>query len=434
MGIWNQRYEAISRDELQQVQLERLQASVNRAYENVAFYKRVFDELDICPEDIKTLDDLARLPFTTRENLADGYPYDMFAVSLRDVVRIHSSSGVAGTPAVCGYTAQDLRNWSELAARVLTAGGVDKDDVIQVHFGLGLFSAGFGFQSGAERIGASVVPISADNPENQIAIMRDYKITALVGTASYALSIADQMAEANLSSKAFSLRTGVIGGEPWSEDVRSDIESRLGIKANDYYGVSELAAPGIAWECEHRCGLHIAEDHFIAEVVDPKTGERLDPGQEGELVLTTLTREALPLIRYRTRDLTSINLESCACGRTLVRMARVHARSDDMFIIQGIRVFPSQVEAILAEIEGTKPHYRIVIDRSGATDDVEIQVEVSDSIFGDTVSQLVQMEEKIVSRIRTKLGISPRVRLVEPKTLSSAAGHGRRVVFDRREL
>ena len=434
MGIWNERYETMSRDELQQVQLERLQASVNRAYENVAFYKRLFDQLEISPEGIRTLGDLARLPFTTRENLREGYPYDMFAVPLRDVVRIHSSAGTTGAPTVCGYTANDLHNWSELAARVLTAAGVGKDDVVQVSFGYGLFTAGFGFQYGAERIGASVIPVSAENPERQIAVMRDFKITALIGTPTYALSIAEQIEEANVNPRALSLRVGLFGGEPWSERVRDEIEGRLGIAASDYYGLSELAGPGVSWECECKCGLHVAEDHFIAEVVDPGTGQLVEPGQAGELVLTTLTKEALPLIRYRTRDLTSLEFSPCECGRTLARMSRVHSRTDDMLIVQGISVFPSQIEALLAEIEGTKPHYRMVIDRRGAADDLEIQVEVSDSIFADTVGKLEQIEEKIASRIRSALGISPRVRLVEPRTLDRMTGRARRVVIDKREL
>ena len=431
MGIWNQRYETMSRDELQQVQLERLQATLNRAYENVAFYKRLFDESGISPEEIKTLDDLVRLPFTTRENLRDGYPYDAFAVPLRDVVRIHSSHGTTGAPAVCGYTESDLHIWSELAARVLSAGGVSKDDVVQVYFGQGLFSAGFGFQYGAERIGASVIPASADDPDSQIAIMRDFRITALIGSVSYALSVVEQIEEAGVNPKALSLKVGLFGGEPWSEKVRARIEERLDIPALDYYGLSELAAPGVSWECEHKNGLHLAEDHFIAEIVDPLTGEPVSPGSEGELVLTTLTKEALPLIRYRTRDLTAIDLAPCACGRTLARMSRVHSRTDDMIIVQGVSVFPSQIEAILGEIEGTKPHYRLVIDRQGAVDSLEIQVEVSERIFTDTVGKLVEIEERIVNRVRSLLGITPRVRMVEPRTLDRVTG--RRAIIDKRE-
>jgi phenylacetate-CoA ligase len=433
MGIWNQRYETMPRDELQQVQLERLQATVNRAYENVAFYKRLFDQSGISPEGIRSLGDLSRLPFTTRENLRDGYPYDAFAVPLRDVIRIHSSSGSTGTPIVCGYTVNDLHNWSELAARVLSAAGVGKEDVVQVFFGYGMFSSGFGFQYGAERIGASVLPASSDDPQSRIAVMRDFRITALVGTPTYALSVADQVEEAGVNPRALSLRAGLFGGEPWSEMLRERIEERLGITATDYYGLSELSAPGVAWECEHKCGLHIAEDHFVAEVIDPKTGERVEIGCEGELVLTTLMKEALPLIRYRTGDLVSLSADPCQCGRMLARMSRAHARTDDMVIVQGVCIFPSQIEAILAETEGANPHFRLVIDRRGAVDELEIQVEVSDNMFTDTVGNLVQAEERIVNRVRSSLGILPRVRLVEPRTLEKLAGHGRRVIIDNRE-
>ena len=434
MSIWNRRRETMSRDELQQVQLERLQASVNRAYENVAFYRRIFGQLGLSPEDVKSLDDLARLPFTTRQDLCDGYPYDTFAVPLRDVVRIHSSSGVTGAPTVGGYTQNDINNWSELAARVLTAGGVEKEDVVQVLFGSGLFAAGFGFQYGAELIGASMLPVLVESPERQIAVMRDFKVTALVGNASYALSIAEELEQAKVNPRALSLRVGLFGGEPWPEKIRAEIESRLGITATDYYGLNEVAAPGVSWECEHRCGLHVAEDHFIAEVVDPKTGVVLEPGKEGELVLTTLTKEALPLIRYRTGDFASLDIRPCDCERTLARMSRVHSRTDDMVIVQGVSIFPSQIEAVLAEIEGAKPHFRMVIDRRGAADDVEIQVEVSENIFGDTVSQLVQVEEKVAARIRQLLGISPRIRLVEPRTLDQLTGRARHVVVDKRDL
>lgn len=434
MTIWNHRHETMSRDELKQVQLERLQASVNRAYEKVAFYKRVFDQEGVSPEDVKSLEDLARLPFTTREDLRDGYPYDAFAVPLRDVVRIQSSSGTTGAPTVCGFTPNDIQHWSELAARVLAAGGIGKEDVVQVLFGHGLFGAGFGFQYGAERIGASLVPVLPDSPERHIAIMRDYKITALVGTASYALLLIEQIEESKLNPRAFSLRVGLFGGEPWSERVREEIESRLGITALDYYGLSELSSPGISWECEGKCGLHVAEDHFIAEVIDPKTSEPVEDGTEGELVITTLTREALPLIRYRTRDLTSLTVGMCDCGRTLARMSRVHSRTDDMVIIQGVSILPSRIEAVLEEVEGTKPHFRMIINRVGAVDDLEIQVEVSEGIFADTVSKLEALEEKIAGGIRSALGISPRVRLVEPRTLERTSGKSRQVVVDNREL
>lgn len=433
MAFWSERYETMPRDELLQIQLERLQASVNRAYENVAFYRRVFDRAGISPQDIRSLDDLRRLPFTTREDLRNGYPYDMFAVSLRDVVRIHSSAGTTGPPTVSGYTANDLNNWSSLAARVLTAAGVGKEDVVQVDFGHGMFAAAFGFQYGAERIGASVIPVCGVGAEQQIAIMRDYRTTVIVGTPSYGLWIAEALDEMKVNRVALSLRVGLFGGEPWSEAVRADIESRLGISALDSYGLSEIIAPGVSWECECKSGLHIAEDHFVAEVIDPKTAEPLGPGNEGELVLTTLTKEALPLIRYRTGDLTSLDHDTCKCGRTLARMSRVHSRTDDMIIVQGVSIFPSQVEAVLMEVEGTKPHFRLVIDRRGSVDEVEVQVEVSERIFSDQVSKLVEVEEKLRNRLHAVLGISPRVRLVEPRTLGRGFGKARQVVIDKRK-
>jgi phenylacetate-CoA ligase len=429
MAIWNHKYETMPREELQQVQLERLQAMVNRAYENVAFYKRAFDLASISPEDIRSLDDLARLPFTTREDLRNGYPYDAFAVPLRDIVRIHSSPGTTGAPTVCGYTVNDLHNWGELAARVLSAGGVSKDDVVQVFFGYGMFSAGFGFQHGAERIGASVIPSANEYPESRIAVMRDFKITALIGSPSYALSVADQIEQSGMNRNAMSLRVGLFGGVPWSDKLREQIETRLSITTIDYYGLNEMSSPGVSWECDHKCGLHIAEDHFIAEIIDPKTCLPVETGCEGELVLTALMKEALPLIRYRTGDVTSLSLDPCECGRTLARMSRVHTRTDDMLFVQGINILPSQIEAILAEIEGTKPQYHLVVDRQGAVDELEIQVEVSDTIFEDTMVKLTQLEERIISRVRSSLGISPRVKLVESRKFDKK-GH---TVIDKRE-
>ncbi|MDI6829376.1 MAG: phenylacetate--CoA ligase, partial [Armatimonadota bacterium] len=370
----------------------------------------------------------------TRDDLLGGYPYDMFAVPLRDVVRLHSTSGTTGAPIVCGYTAKDLDNWTELVARVLVSGGVGKEDVVQVSFGHGMFAAGFGFQYGAERIGASVIPVSGEGADRQISIMRDYRTTVLVGTPTYALWLSEALKDTGINPKALSLRAGIFGGEPWSEKVRAEIEARLEIFAIDSYGLSEVMTPGVSWECECKTGLHIAEDNFIAEVVDPKTGNPMPPGCEGELVLTTLTKEALPLIRYRTRDITSLDFSPCACGRTLARMSRVHSRTDDMIIVQGVNIFPSQIEAVLTEVEGIKPHYQLILDRKGATDDLEIQVEVSEDLFSDQVSELVDLEQRLKNRIQSALGISPRIRLVEPRTLERAKGRKRRVVIDRRKI
>ncbi|MHB1455877.1 MAG: phenylacetate--CoA ligase family protein [Armatimonadota bacterium] len=322
MGIWNQRYETMPREELQQVQLERLQAIVNRAYENVAFYKRAFYDAGLSPDEIRSLDDLSRLPFTDGDHLLTGYPYDAFAVSLRDVVRVHLSPRPTGSPIVCGYTMNDLHSWTELAARTLTAGGVEKDDVLRVFFGYGMFAGGFGFQQGAERIGASVILASADDTDSGVQSMRDFNVTVLAGTPAYAMALANQIEEAGWDIADLSLRVGLFDCRPWTQSSRESIEKRLRIRTSDYYGLNEMASPGVAWECEHRCGLHVAEDHFIAEIIDPVTGRPADAGCEGELVLTSLMKEALPLLRYRTGDLTSLDTTPCLCGRTSARMIR----------------------------------------------------------------------------------------------------------------
>jgi phenylacetate-CoA ligase len=431
MAIWNPEAETMPRSDLLQLQLERLQAATNRAYKNVAFYRRIFDELGVVPEQIQSLDDLQRLPLTTKEDLRQAYPYGMFGVPLREVVRIHASSGTTGRPTVCGYTRRDLKVWSELAARVMSAGGVTHDDVVQICFGYGLFTGAFGLHYGAELIGASVIPASSGNTERQIRLMQDFRTTALVGTPSYALRITEVMDEMRVTPSELSLRVGLFGAEPWPERTRELLQSRLGIRASDNYGLSEIMGPGVSGECEHNRGLHINEDHFIAEIIEPRTGEPLPPGVEGELVLTTLTKEALPLIRYRTRDVTRLDPEPCACGRTLMRMARVSARTDDMLIVRGINLYPSQVEAVLAEIEGLEPHYQIVLERERALDEMEVWVEVPAELFRDAVGSLRQMEERIAERMRSVLGLSPRIRLVEPRSLQRTEGKARRVI-DRR--
>ncbi|MCK5733895.1 MAG: phenylacetate--CoA ligase, partial [Candidatus Latescibacteria bacterium] len=365
MPIWNPQMETLPREEIEQVQIERLQSILNRAYRSVPFYRRVFEEQGIVPEDIGSLGDLARLPFTTKDDLRENAPYGMFAVPLRDIVRIHSSSGTTGRPTVVGYTRNDLIHWGELTARVHTAGGVTKEDIVQIAFDYGLFTGALGLHYGAEQIGATVIPASGGNGRRQIAMMRDYRTTALVCTPSYALYLSEEMKEMGLSPAELSLRVGLFGAEPWTDSMRSQIEERLSIRATDNYGLSEVMGPGVAGECEAKQGLHLFEDHFIAEIVDPDTGEALSVGQTGELVLTTITKEALPLIRYRTGDITRLNIDPCACGRTMARMEKVSGRTDDMLIVQGINVFPSRIESILMEVEGTEPHYQLVVDRSG---------------------------------------------------------------------
>lgn len=433
MSIWNREYECISREELEQLQLERLQATINRAYKNVAFYHALFNKERTAPEDIRSLDDIKKIPFTTKADIRESYPYGMFAVPLREVVRIHASSGTTGKPTVVGYTRNDIRTWAELVARVLTAGGVTKDDVVQISFGYGLFTGGFGLHYGAERIGASVIPASSGSTKRQITIMQDFRTTALVCAPSYALHLAETMAEMGVNPRSLSLRVGLFGAEPWSEGMRAQIEERLLISATDNYGLSEIIGPGVAGECQEKQGLHIFEDHFYPEVIDPDTGETLPVGKEGELVLTTLTKEAFPLLRFRTGDITSLTIEPCACGRTLARMARVFGRTDDMLIIRGVNVFPSQIEHVLFEIEGTEPHYQLVVDRKGSLDELEVWVEVTEAIFFDEMKKQQELVELIEERLEASLGLHAKVKLVEPRSIKRSEGKAERVI-DRRRL
>ncbi len=429
---WEPERECMAREDLEQLQLERLQSTVYRVGTHVPFYRKRFAETNLDIEDIRSLDDLRRLPFTVKQDLRDNYPYGLFAVPLRDVVRIHSSSGTTGLATVVGYSRNDLKNWANLVARVLTGAGVTKDDVIQIAFGYGLFTGGFGLHYGAERIGASVIPISAGNTKRQIQIMQDFKTTALVCTPSYALIIADTMMEMGINPNGLSLRVGLFGAEPWSEAMRTEINEKLGIRATDNYGLSEVMGPGVAGECEHCNGLHINEDHFLLEVIDPETLEPVEPGEVGELVITTLTKEAFPMIRYRTRDLTRLIPEPCPCGRTLTRMQRVMGRSDDMLIIKGVNVFPIQIEKVLFEIEGTEPHYQIIVERENHSDKVTVLVEVTESIFFDQMKKQRQMVDHIKSRLASELGIGVHVKLVEEKTLERFEGKSKRVIDKRR--
>jgi len=433
MQIWEPTYECMPREELQQLQLERLQATINRVFKNVTCYRNKFNGLGIVPEDIQSLDDLKKLPFTTKEDLRLNYPYGMFAVPLREVVRIHSSSGTTGKPTVVGYTKHDIKVWSNLVARFMTAAGVTHDDVVQIAFGYGLFTGAFGLHYGAETIGASVIPMSSGNTEKQIMIMQDYKTTALVCTPSYAITIADRMEKMGIDPKTLSLRVGLFGAEPWSEAMRREIESRLFISATDNFGLSEIIGPGIAGDCEFKSGMHIFEDAFIPEIIDPETGEVLPPGSVGELVLTTLTKEAFPMIRYRTRDITSLDYSPCACGRTMVRMKKTMGRSDDMLIIKGVNVFPSQIEEVLFAIEGCEPHYQIIVDRKGTLDALEIQIEVTENIFFDEMKRQRAFLEMIEKRIDSVLGVGATVKLVEPNSIPRHEGKAQRVI-DRRRI
>jgi len=430
---WEPQRECMVREELEQLQLERLEATINRAYLNVPFYRKKFDQLGIDPDQIRSLDDLKRLPFTTKEDLRDNYPYGMFAVPLREVVRIHASSGTTGIPTVVGYTKNDIKTWSNLVARILTAGGVTKDDVVQIAFGYGLFTGGFGLHYGAEKIGASVIPISSGNTKRQIKIMQDFKTTTLICTPSYALLMADTMFEMGININTLSLKYGLFGAEPWSEGMRQEIQEKLKIIATDNYGLSEVMGPGVAGECLERNGLHINEDHFLVEIINPDTLEPVRPGEVGELVITTLTKEALPMIRYRTRDLTRLFTEPCPCGRTFHRMSKVLGRTDDMLIVKGVNVFPSQIETVLFEIEGTEPHYQIILDRKGHLDELTVLVEVSEEIFFDEMKKQHELVDLIKRRLASELGIQVEVKLVEKKTLERFESKAKRVI-DRRKI
>ncbi|MEE4136113.1 MAG: phenylacetate--CoA ligase [Desulforhopalus sp.] len=429
---WQKEQECLSRPELAKLQLARLRTTLKRVATNVPFYRNRFQELHLDPEKLTSLEMLGDYPFTLKQDLRDNYPYGLFAVPLRDVVRVHSSSGTTGVATVVGYSRGDIETWSDLVARVLCGAGVTSDDVIQIAFGYGLFTGGFGLHYGAERLGASVIPISAGNTKRQIQIMQDFKSTALVCTPSYALKMADVMMDMGINPNGLSLRYGLFGAEPWSEAMRREINERLGIRATDNYGLSEVMGPGVAGECEECQGLHINEDHFYVEVLNPDTLEPVLPGEVGELVLTTLTKEAFPVIRYRTRDLTRLIPEPCPCGRTLVRMSRVLGRTDDMLIIKGVNVFPTQIEAVLFAIEGTEPHYRLIVDRENNEDRLTVQVEVIESMLFDEMKKQRALVETIKKRLASELGIGVEVKLVEERSLERFNGKGARVIDNRR--
>jgi len=433
MNIWDEKYECMSRDEIEQLQLERFQAVMNRVHKNVVHYRKTFDDLGIIAEDIRSLSDLVKIPFTTKEDLRRNYPYGMFAVPLREVVRIHSSSGTTGKPIVVGYTKNDIRMWSNLVARLMTAAGVTRDDLVQIAFGYGIFTGAFGMHYGAEAIGASVIPMSTGNTEKQIMIMQDYKTTALVSTPGYALALAERMEQMDVNPNALSLKVGLFGGEPWSEKMRAEIESRLKLRATDNYGLSEVIGPGVAGECSCKSGLHIYEDAFIPEIIDPESGKTLPAGQPGELALTTLTKEAFPIIRYRTGDITSLDYAKCDCGRTLVRMQKVMRRSDDMLIIRGVNVFPAQIEEALFSVAQGETPYQLVVERRGAADNIEVVVEVTDKIFSLELQRQRSFVETVKKRINAQTGINVEVRLVEARSIPRQNGKITKVV-DKRQI
>lgn len=431
--IWEPEFECMERKELEALQLARLKETVARVYERVPFYRRKFEAAGIKPEDIKGLEDLKLLPFTNKDDLRDHYPFGMFAVPMKEIVRIHSSSGTTGIPTVVGYTRRDLDTWSTLVARFITAAGVTDEDIVQISFGYGLFTGGFGLHYGMEKVGATVIPVSSGNTERQIKIMRDFGCTALVATPSYALHMAEVAREMGVKREELRLKVGLFGAEPWSESMRKEIEKAWGILATDNYGLSELIGPGVSGECTCIDGLHIFEDHFIPEIIDPDTGETLPPGEEGELVITSLTKEALPIIRYRTKDITSLNYEPCRCGRTMARMKKTLGRTDDMLVIRGVNVFPSQIESVLMEIEEVEPHYLLIVDRIGYLDTLEVKVEVPERFFTGNLRDLEALTEKIKNRIENLLNIKVKVVLVEPKSIERSFGKAKRVI-DKRKI
>jgi len=417
--IWNKEAECQPREEREKLQSERLRETVRRCYEHVPAYRKKLDEAGIRPSDIRSIADLKYLPFTTAADLRDGYPFGMFARPLSEVVRVHSSSGTTGKPKVVGYTQKDVDTWAEVMARTLACGGAGPHDIIQNAFGYGMFTGGLGIHYGAEKMGATVVPISGGNTKRQVMILEDFGSTMLACTPSYALVIADTAAEMGVYLHRLPLKYGVFGAEPWTDEMRREIEGRMGIRATDIYGLSEVIGPGVASACEAQNGLHVFDDHFVPEVVDPSTLEVLPPGSQGELVFTSLTKEAFPILRYRTRDITQLCYEPCACGRTHPRMQRIAGRTDDMLIIRGVNVFPSQIESALMGIEGTEPHYVIVVDRSqGRLDELEVWVEVSPELISGEVRRLEVFERKVAAELTSVLGLSLKVRLVEPKTIA----------------
>ncbi|RJP21136.1 MAG: phenylacetate--CoA ligase family protein [Candidatus Abyssobacteria bacterium SURF_5] len=431
--IWDEKHECMPREQLRELQLTRLKRVIRRVHKNVPYFRKKLDDLGLSPSDIKTLEDLQKLPFITKHELRETYPFGLFATPLKDVVRIHSSSGTTGKPVVAGYTKADLNLWAELMARTLSAGDVTANDVVQNSYGYGLFTGGLGIHYGAEKVGATVIPISGGNTKRQLMVMEDFGVTVLACTPSYSLQIAEVAEEMNIDMSRLKLRVGVFGAEPWSDTMRSEIEERLRITAMDIYGLTEVIGPGVATECQHRCGLHIFEDHFIPEVIDADTGKVLPEGSIGELVLTCVTKQAFPVIRFRTRDIVSLRYQPCECGRTLVRMNRVTGRTDDMLIIRGVNVFPSQIEHVLVGFDEAQPHYQLIVRKDGPMDTLEVQVEVSEEIFSDEIKNLQLIEKKIEHEIQSMLGIHAKVTLVQPKTIERSMGKAKRVIDLRKE-
>jgi phenylacetate-CoA ligase len=432
MEIWNRHFECMDRNGIRQVQGERLRETVEKVYFNVPYYRSKMQEAGLGPESIQSIDDIAKLPFTTKTDLRDNYPFGLFAVPMSEIVRVHASSGTTGKPTVVGYTRNDISTWSEVMARTLTSAGANRNDFIQVAYGYGLFTGGLGLHYGGEKIGASVIPISGGNTVRQIQLMHDFGSTVLACTPSYALFLAEAIQESGINRDDLKLRVGVFGAEPWTENMRREIEDKLRIKAIDIYGLSEVIGPGVASECPVQEGLHINEDHFYPEIIDPNTLQVLPEGSTGELVFTTLTKEGLPLLRYRTRDLTKLTYDKCKCGRTMVRMEKCLGRSDDMLIIRGVNLFPSQVESVLLEMSEIKPHYLLIVDRVNNLDTLELKVEVDEAFFQDKISQLESLRQKLQNNLENSLGLGIKVTLVEPKIIERSEGKSKRVIDKRK--
>ncbi len=430
--IWNPTFECMSREDMHRCQSRRLSDMVERVYHNVPFYRNKMQEAGVHPEDIQSVDDLSKLPFTTKQDLRNNYPYGLFAVPMSEIVRVHASSGTTGKPTVVGYTRKDLSTWSEVVARTLTCAGAHKHDVVHIAYGYGLFTGGLGLHYGSEKIGATVIPVSGGNTQRQLQIMQDFGSSVLACTPSYALYLAEALEEFKIKRSELKLRVGVFGAEPWTENMRREIEAKWSIKAIDIFGLSEVIGPGVSAECSEQNGLHVFEDHFIPEIVDPVTLKPMAEGETGELVFTTVTKEGLPLLRYRTRDLTSLNYEKCGCGRTLVRMKKCTGRSDDMLIIRGVNLFPSQIETVLLNMSETKPHYMIIVDRVNNLDTLEVWVEVEQEFFMDRISEFQNLTRKIQHNIESATGLGVNVKLVEPKTIERSEGKAKRVIDKRK--
>ena len=431
--IWNDEFETLPREAMEALQLKRLRDVVERVTATVPFYRRKLAEAGYKPGDLRKLEDLSRLPFTTKDDLRDNYPFGLFAVPMQRVVRIHASSGTTGKPTVVGYTRRDIDTWSELMARTLSCGGTTSGDVVHNAYGYGLFTGGLGAHYGAEKIGAAVIPMSGGNTKRQILIMKDFGSTILLCTPSYALNIAEVMAEEGVDPSQLKLKCGLFGAEPWTESMRKEIERKLHIHALDIYGLSEVIGPGVASECiEEKSGLHVFEDHFVPEIINPETGRVLPYGEIGELVFSTVTKEAFPVLRYRTRDISRLIPTACSCGRTLLRMERISGRTDDMLIIRGVNVFPSQIESVLMAVEGVEPHYQLIVSREESLDVLEVQVEVNESIFTDEIKGLESLARGVERDIKDLLGVSCKVKLVEPKTIQRSEGKAKRVIDNRR--